>query len=562
MKTGQILGAPGAAGAADTRAPVGVAARRPDTAHDERARISTRQVQDALHDGGEIALFDVREAGEYGEGHPFFAVNAPYSRLELDVARLAPRRTARIVVYGDGEALAARAAARLAARGYAGVRVLAGGLAAWREAGLPVFAGVNVPSKAFGELVERACATPHLSARELADRQRLGQPLALLDGRTVGEFARMSIPGGVCCPNGELAYRWRELVPDAATPIVINCAGRTRSIIGAQTLIDLGVSNPVYALENGTQGWMLADLPLDHGSRRVFPARVPEDSLRLARHDAERLARRSGVPAVDAGRLGAWLDDAARTTFLLDVRTAEEFADDSLAGARHAPGGQLIQATDQYVGVRGARLVLFDSDGVRAKVVAAWLRQMGWEAWELEGGLQSGLPLRAGHVPEAAAPGDAPALPEISPAELAERLRSDAVRVVDLRASADYRVAHVPGATWSIRPRLARDVAGDSRPLVLVADDAAVAELAATEVGTRAVRRLAGGFAAWRKEARPVESTPDSPPDRERIDFLFFTHGRHEGDKDAARQYLAWETGLLGRLHPQDARVFKPGAPF
>ena len=59
-----------------------------------------------------------------------------------------------------------------------------------------------------------------------------------------------------------------------------------------------------------------------------------------------------------ASRASEWLREAGRTTYLFDVRTAEEFAADGLAGSRHAPGGQLVQATDQWVGVRGARILL------------------------------------------------------------------------------------------------------------------------------------------------------------------------------------------------------------
>ncbi|WP_459655385.1 rhodanese-like domain-containing protein, partial [Achromobacter xylosoxidans] len=80
--------------------------------------------------------------------------------------------------------------------------------------------------------------------------------------------------------------RAHGLAPDPKTTIVVNCAGRTRSIIGAQTLINLGVPNPVYALENGTQGWYLADFELDHGASRRY-----EDAVAAA--DIPALAQRS-----------------------------------------------------------------------------------------------------------------------------------------------------------------------------------------------------------------------------------------------------------------------------
>jgi rhodanese-related sulfurtransferase len=71
---------------------------------------------------------------------------------------------------------------------------------------------------------------------------------------------------------------------------------------------------------------------------------------------------------------------------LLDVRTPEEFSAGSIPGAAHAPGGQLVQATDQWVAVRNARLVLIDGEGVRAPVVASWLKQLGCDVYVLEGG--------------------------------------------------------------------------------------------------------------------------------------------------------------------------------
>ncbi|MDB5892718.1 MAG: sulfurtransferase, partial [Rhodoferax sp.] len=224
-----------------------------------------------LNDGGEIALLDVREAGQFGEGHPFFAVPLPYSRLEIDIPQLVPRLATRTVLIDAGDGVADRAARRLAALGYTDVQVLEGGAPGWAAAGYVLFKGVNLPSKTFGELVEHAFGTPHISPQELHARQQAGAPMVLLDGRTFDEHRKMTIPGAVSVPNGELALHWRALVPDATTEIVVHCAGRTRSIIGAQILRSLGVPNPVVALENGTQGWALEGLQLDHGSTRRHP---------------------------------------------------------------------------------------------------------------------------------------------------------------------------------------------------------------------------------------------------------------------------------------------------
>ncbi|WP_213941786.1 cystathionine beta-lyase [Pseudomonas sp. dw_612] len=512
--------------------------------------VTPGQLQQWLFDGQEIALFDVREHGQYGEAHLFFGVNLPYSRLELEARRLAPNPQVRLVIYDqDGGDVAARAAQRLRALGYARVHVLDGGADGWQAAGFQLFAGVHVPSKAFGELVEEASHTPHITATQLAEWQARGEPLVVLDGRPFDEYRKMTIPGSVCCPNGELGYRVHDLVPDESTPIVVNCAGRTRSIIGAQTLINLGLKNPVYALENGTQGWYLEDFQLEHGSTRRYADEVSSSALPGQRLAAAQLAEKAGVKTVAAAQVEQWAKESGRSLFLCDVRTVEEFTAGSLPGAQHTPGGQLIQSTDLYMGVRKARLVLIDSDGVRAPIVASWLRQLGHEAYVLEGGASSSLALPALEV---AVP---PALPSITAQALADALKDDAVALIDLRPSMVYRKGHIAGARWSIRSLLAAEVAGEQRPLVLLADDPRLAAFAALELPEpqRRQTRFAGDVAGleWQVDAH-------TPPDEQCIDFLFFTHDRHSGNKDAARQYLAWEIGLLAQMSQEEIASLKP----
>jgi rhodanese-related sulfurtransferase len=337
--------------------------------------VTAKQLRMMLHDGAEMALLDVREAGQFGESHPLFAVPLPYSRLELDVIRLVPRCSTRIVLCDDrGRDVAKLAARRLAALGYTDVSILEGGIAGWSAAGYALFKGVNVPSKLFGELVEHVYHTPRITAQELVRMKEAGENFVIVDGRPFGEYRNMTIPGSTCCPNAELPYRIPTMVKDPNSKIIVNCAGRTRSIIGAQTLINFGIRNPVYALENGTQGWYLSDLQLERGSARRYPDQIDEKELPALRTRARAVAERFNVEFVDASLVQNWLNDPGRTTYLCDVRTPEEFLRGSLAGAVHAPGGQLVQATDQWIGVRNARVVLVDDEGVRAPVEAAWLR--------------------------------------------------------------------------------------------------------------------------------------------------------------------------------------------
>jgi rhodanese-related sulfurtransferase len=511
-----------------------------------------------LHDGVEIALLDVREAGQFGESHLLFATPLPYSRLELDIFRLVPRRNARMVVCDDGAlGVAERAAVRLRDLGYSGVSLLAGGCRAWAAAGLGLFRGVNVPSKTLGELIEHTCHTPRITVQELARMQAAQEDFVILDGRPFGEYTKMNIPGGICCPNAELPYRVGTMVRSPATTIVVNCAGRTRSIIGAQTLINFGVPNPVYALENGTQGWYLADFKLEKNATRRYPDAIDPSTLPASRNAAASLMKRFGVREVLASEVEAWLRDDSRTTYLCDVRAPEEFAANSIAGSVQAPGGQLIQATDQWVAVRNARVVLIDDDGVRAPVVASWLVQLGYDAAVLVAGVRSGLRVEMQTLP------DLPSLPKISAIDLKHALEHNDVVAIDLNGSMNYRRAHIPGSRWSTRAQIAKDAHGISRPVVLITDDAALASLAARELadaGNNNVRILDGGTAAWTQAGYVLEASPDQPADAECIDHLFFVHDRHAGNREAMRQYLAWETGLLAQLDAQERAEFRVGA--
>jgi len=522
--------------------------------------VTAEHLKNLLHDGGEIALLDVREAGQFGESHLLFATPLPYSRLELDAAALVPRKSARIVLCDDdGKTAAVLAANRLQALGYTDVAILDGGVRAWQAAGQVLFRGVNVPSKLFGELVEHEYGTPRITAQDLVRMKETGEDFVLFDGRPLNEHHKMTIPGSTCCPNAELPYRVASVVKNPKTKIVVNCAGRTRSILGAQTLINFGVPNPVYALENGTQGWYLSDLKLEHGSTRRYPEKIDESSLPMLQDSARKLIGRFAIRTVTAREVEIWLGEPGRTTYLCDVRTPEEFAAGSIPGARHAPGGQLIQATDQWVGVRNARIVLIDGgENVRAPVVASWLKQLGCDACVLEGGVKSGLK----GLP-APAPAALPSLAKISAVELKKALDSGQCSVFDLGASMSFRKTHIPGSRWSTRIRLASDARDGKQPVVLVAEEAGLAQAAAIDLlaaNTGDIKLLDGGLAAWTKAGYPTEASPDSPPDAACIDHLFFVHDRHAGNKAAMRQYLAWETGLIAQLDERDKTLFKVGA--
>ena len=516
-------------------------------------RLGAAALRAMLLDDEELALIDVREERIFSESHLLFARSVPLSRLELRFARLVPRRATRIVLVDDADGLAERAAQVLAAAGYSDRQVLDGGNAAWLASGHELFSGVNVPSKAFGEFIEHENGTPSISAQELHDLMRSGTDMVVLDSRPFDEYSRVSIPTGVNVPGAELVLRVHDLAPKADTLVVVNCAGRTRSIIGAQSLINAGVPNKVVALRNGTMGWNLAGFTPDSGKSQRAPD-VSHGALAWAKSAAEAVAGKLGIRSIDEAALARLRADATRTLYLFDVRDPAEYAAGHVAGALSAPGGQLVQATDQYAGTLKSRIVCVDDKQARAVMTASWLSQMGWrEVFVLvAAGDEKGFP-------------DNPVLGEVSrdtiaPAALAELLSRGEATVVDLSLSRDYAKAHILGAWFAIRARLG-DALGKIKPsgtLVLTSEDGVLAGLAVADaraLTSLGVACLDGGNAAWRAAGLPLTRNDPRMAD-EPVDAWLKPYERPDGVKQAMADYLAWETDLLPRIARDGCAIF------
>jgi rhodanese-related sulfurtransferase len=497
--------------------------------------MDAKRVIERLAGTDEIALLDVREQGVHYRGHPFYACSAPLSRLELVIGDLVPRKTVPIVLLdGGGEGLAEKAAAKLGELGYADVSILEGGCAGWKAAGFELFSGVNVPSKAFGEFVEHQYATPRITPGELKRLQSFKKVL-VVDSRPFEEYQRMSIPGGIDTPGAELVYRIHDLAPSPETLVVVNCAGRTRSIIGCQSLRNAGIPNPVVALKDGTMGWELAGFACERNAARTAPA-PSDEGRRKALAAAERVAKRFGVQFCTMEQKHAWKTDSARTLYVLDVRTREEFERSHVAGSRHAPGGQLVQASDEYVGVRNARVVLVDPDLVRAIMTASWLNQMGWsDVYVLEDAELTESGPRPPRIPGTPPWRTVAAVPE-------------GAAVLDLSTSLRFAKAHIPGAWWGVRSRLeqARKAIGEARSLVLTSEDGVLAHLAAPEAAKifPEVAVLEGGNAAWRGPWEPgIERATTARDD------VWYKPYDHSSDYlKHAREYLDWEVALVEQI--------------
>jgi rhodanese-related sulfurtransferase len=507
-------------------------------------------VKAMLGDGGELALIDLREELIFSRSHLLWARNVPLSRLELRFAMLVPRKATRIVLIDDNDGLSQRAAAVLARAGYSDLSYLDGGTAAWAAAGFELFSGVHVPSKAFGEFIEHASGTPSISADELNAHMRAKTDMVVLDSRPYDEYSRVSIPTGVNVPGAELVLRVHDIAPSPETLIVVNCAGRTRSIIGAQSLINAGVPNRVVALRNGTMGWHLAGLKCDHGKDNRAPA-VSGSGLSWAKSKTDEVARKFGIARIDRAALARWQGDTSRTLYIFDVRDPAEYEAGHFPGAISAPGGQLVQATDLYAGTLGARIVLSDDNEVRAVMTASWLKQMGWREVAVlpEAGSEKGLPP---DIILGAPPADASI-------EFSDVLAIDNVNVIDLSRSPNYRRGHIPGAWFAIRGRL--DRALPSIPLrsmiVLTSEDGVLAGLTVEEaraLTSLPVRWLRGGNAAWAAAGFPLSA--DAKLADEPLDVWLKPYERPGDPKAAMNEYLSWEIDLLTRIERDGTTQF------
>jgi rhodanese-related sulfurtransferase len=516
-------------------------------------KISPQGLKLLLEGPAPFALIDVREAGEFNSTHIPGASLIPRRQLEILISQAVPFKGTSIIICDDDGRRAQLAGATLERLGYRQVSVLDGGINRWASNDYPTEWGMNVPSKDFGEKVEVVHHVPELTATELHDRQARGDKLVILDSRTPEEYQRFCIPGGRSVPGGELALRITDIAKnlDKDTTIIVNCAGRTRSIIGTRVLQRMGLSN-IFGLKNGTSGWVLAGFQLESGADRVALPDPSPDGVAAAEAYAAKLAAEDGVRYLDVAGLRALLqkrDEA--TVYCIDVRTREEYAKGHIPGFRWFPGGQAVQRSDDVAVVKNCPIVFCCDGKARATLTASWYRQMGHqEVYAVDGGVTawtaSGLPLDTGVAEELPVGYDAARQQAKLLAPQALQAASPAA-IIFVDTSQDFARGHVPGARWVPRGWLelwiGDVVAGKDTPIAVTCNDGKSAVLAGAtlqELGYRNVSALEGGMIAWQKAGLPVEKglagimapptdVVPAGPDRSYADMM---------------NYLRWEEAL------------------
>ena len=523
------------------------------------ATITPASLKSLLEGNEPFALIDVREAGEYNSSHIPGASLIARRQLETLVPRAVPFKGTPVVVCDDDGRRARLAAATLERLGYRQVSVLDGGINRWVTDGLETEWGMNVPSKDFGEKVEVVHHVPEVECKDLAVRIQNGEKFLILDSRTPEEFRRFCIPGGRSVPGGELALRITDIAKDIDkdTTIIVNCAGRTRSIIGARVLQRMGIPR-VYGLKNGTSGWVLAGHKLETGADRVGLPQPSAAGVAAADAYAAKLAAEDGVRYLDIPGLKSTLARRDQATiYFIDVRTAEEYAAGHIPGFRWFPGGQAVQRSDDAVVAKNCQVVFACDGKARATLIGSWYRQMGFRdvfavdggttAWAARGGaLEKGIPeeIPAGYQ-EARAKVKA-----IAPRDVQS---SSPGAVIFVDTSQDFARGHVPGARWVPRGWMelwiGDVVPSKTTPIVVTCADGRGSALAAVtlgELGYQNVAILDGGMAAWQTAGLPLEKGLTgvmAPP----TDVVPAGPDRNFADM---QNYLRWEEALGHKYAP------------
>ena len=500
----------------------------------------------------DIAFLDVREEIPHAEGHPLFAASFPLSTIELRAATFLPNKSVPIVVIDNGEGLAEKAERKFRSLGYTNVRVYEGGIKAWAASGGQLFKDINVPSKAFGEFMEQRKHTPSMTPEEVEKLKKQGKAV-VLDVRRPDEYVTFSIPGAVSVPGGEVVVHFPTLVPNDSVQVIVNCAGRTRGIIWAQSLINAGVKNPVAALKNGTIGWTLAGLPLSESQESIGCGSRCNNHFQPNKA-ATSLANRAKVKRATWADCVEWQKDPEKTTYFFDVRSHAEYVAGHLPGWRNAPSGEIVQELMMYAPVRGARIVLVSGESIRANMSASWLSQMNCDVWVLDK-----PPAFTEKGEWNAANPSVTNVKFISAAELMAKSPNETV-IVDLSPYADYKRGHIANAWYVIRSDMSNAFKKlpKATQLILVDTNGTLSPYAASELQELTgdpVYVLKGGTKAWKAAGGSIDKGTmkmASPA----IDRFHRPYEAPEGDDDVTfnpdkiKEYIGWLSGtnLLKQL--------------
>ena len=519
-----------------------------------KLKITPETVRSWISDKEEVAFIDVREIGQHTNGHPFFSISIPYSLFEFNIKILVPNKQTRVILIDNNNGISDLVYNIAHQMGYSNISIIEGGVEEWVSAGYKLFDGINVPSKSFGELIEKYFHTPSITAKELAQKQKNNENYIVIDGRPFLEYNKMSIPKSICCPNAELFFRVSSYIKDINTEIIINCAGRTRSIIGAQTLINFGIKNKVKALENGTQGWFLSELSLEHNKKKYLEVLPNDIETQQLQNKVLKLTNDLNIDLIDLKKAQELIIDKKKSTFIFDVTTSKTISTKP-GTIMNVPGGQLIQATDKYIGVWKATVILVDDgDLIRAGTTSFWLKKMGYEVYILKEGLLKAQTLKFTKEIDHK-------LIDLDFINLEDLVKIKKQILYDIRSSKDFCKMRIKNSIWLNRAHLYREKIKTDDPIIIITDNLEKASLIVKDLKQKDKGAIIKVYKWNQNEITSypsvIDVTIETLSEQNNIDFNFHTHMRHDGNKEHAKQYLEWEINLVNKMDKQELSFFK-----
>ena len=520
--------------------------------------VTVDELAAALASGSPPGVLDVRDLVESERGHVPGATILPRRRIELRIEALVRDRATPLVVIDSGDDIepalrdprAELAAATLAGFGYRSVAVLDGGMAAWRLAGLPVVSGTQVSSQAFGRRIADLARVPTIDVATLRNWQQDGRRVALCDVRSAAEHTEGCVPGAVSLPGFEVVSHALDMGSESDV-IVLCSSARTRSLMVARTLIDLGLGD-VFALDGGMLAWRLDGLEPEHGSRRrrVEPSTPARQFAELG---AARLAKHYGVEPVEAADLSALLYATNGNFNVFDLRDPARHVAGHVPRSASVACDALVVRHEEWIAMRDAPVVLVDDDNVRALLTGVWLRRLGLpRVRTLAGGfaawVASGRPASTAATLPLGWSEASVMTPGLGVDDVDGWLAAYAPsHVLHVDTGASYRRGHLPGAVWLPRgwleTRIAAIAPSLDQPLLVTCTDGSQAAFAAATLRRRGhahVAWLQGGTQIWASSGRTLETAPQPPCD----DEMLLPARR---DEQGMRDYLQWERLLEPR---------------
>ena len=512
--------------------------------------IKAKDVKKLFLGTSEFSLVDIREIGQHTNGHPFFSISVPYSIFESRIIDLVPSRETLIILMDHNDGLSEIVEEITYDLGYRNVQILKNGVFGWKKAGLFLFKGIHVPSKAFGELVELKKNTPHIKPSELRKKINKKDNIVIIDGRPLEEFKKMNIPTGVCCPNMEIPLRIQNEINDK-TEIIINCAGRTRSIIGAQNLINFGIKNKVKALENGTQGWTLSGYKLETNKTETLNLDKIVSQKRKYQNSAVKIINKYNLKKINLKTLNSFLEEKTKNTFIFNVTANQNFAENKI-NLKHAPGGQLIQATESFIGVLNSKIVLID-DGelLRASLTASWLKQMGFDVYIFDDDinyLKNFFYQKKKFI-----------IPKSKVIENKDLINFLKLNLLDIRTSHEFKKTHIKRSKWINRANLRFHNFNRKKDFLIIYNDLSKAELIYKDITSRYKTliyfyKFDQNFKLLNELCTKKEAFMKKEVC---IDFVYHTYKRHLGNRSHSLAYLNWEKDLLNHMDEEEKNRFK-----